>query len=234
MQVISESLIVHDSEGKEIQSQLIPIVNSSVSIRDYYVKAYLGVAPGDTPHFWLAFSATVPPLGFNTYIISSVKRPENYLPSTTNAGSRATMSTLYIPQTMENGLVEVGPGNVKLTYAVDESKLTKYSNVRNSVEAVLEQSYSFYTGDNGNGTNPQASGAYVFRPNGTFAIKSEGQISRVYKEKEHAEIEFTVSIPSMPFILKSSNLFALIPNCKVLFLAGVEKEFVRRGEERDC
>ncbi|XP_058102936.1 alpha-mannosidase At3g26720-like [Magnolia sinica] len=207
--VISESVIVHDSKGMEIKSQLIPLLNSSVSIRNHYVRAYLGISPSDMPKFWLVFPATVPPLGFNTYIISSAKQ----------TGPSATMSTVHISQDSqlsENDVIEVGPGNIKLTYDVDEGKLIQYSNSRSSVKAFLEQSYSFYSGFNGTVTDTQASGAYIFRPNGTYPIKSEGkvpltvlrgplldevhqkinswiyQISRVYKGKEHAEIEFTV------------------------------------------
>ncbi|XP_058102931.1 alpha-mannosidase At3g26720-like isoform X2 [Magnolia sinica] len=204
--VISESVIVRDSKGMQIESQLIPLLNSSASIRNYYVRAYLGISPSDMPKFWLVFPATVPPLGFNTYIISSAKQ----------TGPSATMSTVHISQLSENGVIEVGTGNLKLTYDVDESKLTQYSNSRSSVKAFLEQSYSFYSGFNGTVNDTQASGAYIFRPNGTFPIKSEGkvpltvlrgplldevhqkidswiyQISRVYKGKEHAEIEFTV------------------------------------------
>ncbi|KAL2455576.1 Glycosyl hydrolase family 38 protein [Forsythia ovata] len=84
------------------------------------------------------------------------------------------------------------------------------------VAAYAEQSYSYYSGYNGTDRVFQASGAYVFRPNGTFPIKPEGQVpltvlrgpildevhhqlntwlhqvTRVYKEKEHAEVEFTI------------------------------------------
>lgn len=74
LQVISESVTVKDSEGNEVESQLLPIANASASIRNYYVRAYLGTSPSDTPKFWLAFPAIVPPLGFSTYIVSSAKQ----------------------------------------------------------------------------------------------------------------------------------------------------------------
>ncbi|XP_042519193.1 alpha-mannosidase At3g26720-like [Macadamia integrifolia] len=116
----------------------------------------------------------------------------------------------------ENGTIEVGQGNLKLIYSTDEGKLTQYINSRSLVEASLHQSYSFYAGSNGTDKDPQASGAYVFRPNGTFPISSEGQdtltvlrgpildevhqrinpwiyqVTRVYKAKEHAEVEFSI------------------------------------------
>ncbi|XP_077252285.1 putative alpha-mannosidase At5g13980 isoform X2 [Tasmannia lanceolata] len=201
--VTSESVIVRDSEGREIESQLLPLANASVALRNYHVRAYLGISPTDTPKFWLAFPATAPPLGFSTYIVSSAEGP------------KSTMSTIYT-QGSENGTIEVGKGDLKLIYAANEGKLTHYINSRSSVKASVEQSYSYYSGDDGSGDDPQASGAYIFRPNGTFPIKPEGQIpltvlrgplldevhqrispwiyqiTRVYKGKEHAEFEFTV------------------------------------------
>ena len=74
LQVINENVAVWDSSGKEIESQLLPLLDVSVEVRKYHVKAYLGKSPKTTPSYWLAFSATVPPLGFSTYIVSSSKR----------------------------------------------------------------------------------------------------------------------------------------------------------------
>lgn len=74
LQVISEFIAVHDSEGREIESQLLPLTNASDYIRNHYVKAYLGIYPSVKPKFWLAFPASVPPLGFNTYFVSNSKQ----------------------------------------------------------------------------------------------------------------------------------------------------------------
>jgi alpha-mannosidase len=76
---MSDSVVVHDSEGRVIESQLLPIANSSLNIRDKYTKAYLGTSPAAKPKFWLAFPASVPPLGFNTYFVSSGKRSGEFL-----------------------------------------------------------------------------------------------------------------------------------------------------------
>lgn len=74
LQVIDENVIVKDSGGKDIESQILPLQNASLAIRNYYSKAYLGKFPSVTPKYWLAFSASAPPLGFNTYFISKGKR----------------------------------------------------------------------------------------------------------------------------------------------------------------
>uniref|UniRef100_A0A5B7A988 Alpha-mannosidase n=1 Tax=Davidia involucrata TaxID=16924 RepID=A0A5B7A988_DAVIN len=199
-------LIVRDSGGREIESQLLPLSNTSMSTRNFHVKAYLGRSPSGTPKYWLAFLASVPPLGFSTYTVSIAKQ----------TGASSIISTVYTSEGSTDNTVEVGQGNLKLLYIADEGKLTCYVNSRNLVTAFSEQSYSYYSGYNGTDKDPQASGAYVFRPNGTFPIKSEGQvpltvmrgplmdevhqqlspwlyqITRVYKGKDHAEVEFNI------------------------------------------
>ncbi|KAG1370202.1 alpha-mannosidase [Cocos nucifera] len=162
--VISESVVVHDYEGREIESQLLPLTNASVYIRNHYVKAYLGISPSVESKFWLAFPVSVPPLGFNTYFVSNSKR------------TGASMSSLYSSQGSKSSSIEIGQGHLKLLYNADGQKLSHYFNTRNLVKANVEQSYSFYAGYDKNGTDLQASGAYIFRPNGSFPIKPEGQV----------------------------------------------------------
>ncbi|GJY15527.1 glycosyl hydrolase family 38 protein [Tanacetum coccineum] len=201
--VSTHELIVLDSSGKEIKSQLLPIFNASLNTRNYHVKAYLGKSPSSTPQYWLGFTASVPPLGFSTYVISKAEHKDR----------SSTMSTVWTSDSTGDETAVVGGGNLKLHYATDEGKLTRYINNRNLVEESMEHSYSYYSGHN---NTDQASGAYIFRPNGTFPIKSEGQkaftiirgplmdevhqpinswinqVTRVYKDKEHAEVEFTI------------------------------------------
>lgn len=74
LQVSSEYVVVHDSEGREVVSQILPLVNASAAIRNQYVKAYLGISPKVNSLHWLAFPVSIPPLGFNTYVVSSSKR----------------------------------------------------------------------------------------------------------------------------------------------------------------
>lgn len=73
MQVVDEAVNIADSEGKLIESQLIPIEKESVRLRNFYVNAYLGVSPSSIPKFWLVFPATVPPLGFRTYFVTKAE-----------------------------------------------------------------------------------------------------------------------------------------------------------------
>ncbi|KAL6181772.1 hypothetical protein ACLB2K_048421 [Fragaria x ananassa] len=59
---MGEHVTVKDSAGKEIESQILPLLNESLSIRNNLVKECLGISPSVTSSYWLAFSATVPPL----------------------------------------------------------------------------------------------------------------------------------------------------------------------------
>ncbi|XP_057437604.1 alpha-mannosidase At3g26720-like [Lotus japonicus] len=204
--VSTGEVFVQDSAGKEIESQLLPLSNATFRLRNIYAEAYLGKNPAGELKYWLAFPVSVPPLGFNTYVVS---RPNQ-------TGHSSTISKVYRPEGTTNSNIEVGQGNLKLLYSADEGKLTHYVNSRNLVTASVEQSYSYYSGNDGTDKNPQASGAYIFRPNGSFPITSDhkvsftvlhgpildevhqqlnpwvSQITRIYKAKEHAEVEFTI------------------------------------------
>ncbi|KAF9626038.1 hypothetical protein IFM89_030706 [Coptis chinensis] len=120
--VIGELVTVRDSTGSEIESQLVHISNNSLGIRDYYVNAYLGKSPDEIPKYWLAFFASVPPLGFSTYTVSIAK-----------GGASSVISRLHTTEGTKTGTIQIGQGDVKLIYAVDEGKLTHYINSRSSV-----------------------------------------------------------------------------------------------------
>jgi alpha-mannosidase len=74
LQVIDGDVTVHDSNGEEIESQILPLAEVFVNLRNYYVKAYLGQNPSKTPKYWLAFTVSVPPFGFSTYTVSTAKK----------------------------------------------------------------------------------------------------------------------------------------------------------------
>jgi len=71
--------MVRDHEGKEIESQILPISDVQLGMRNFHVASYVGIAVTDTPKYWLAFTASVPPLGFSTYTVSGVKGMRNFL-----------------------------------------------------------------------------------------------------------------------------------------------------------
>ncbi|CAK8568069.1 unnamed protein product [Lathyrus sativus] len=205
--VANENVVVRDSSGKEIQSQLLPIPDAFLGLRNYYAEAYLGVSPSVNPKYWLAFSAIVPPLGFSTYYVSKAKQA-------------ATISDSHIEHRSgrPGNKFEVGLGNLKLIYSEKKAKLTQYINRKRKVKESIDQTYKFYNSYGDDFTdNAQASGAYIFRPNGSsIPINSNKkspltvlrgpivhevhqkinswiyQTTRLFKGKEHAEVEFIV------------------------------------------
>ncbi|XVF16105.1 hypothetical protein REPUB_Repub10bG0002600 [Reevesia pubescens] len=243
--VVNEDVIVHDSEGRIIESQLVPPVDAYVELRNYYVRAYLGSNPNAVPKYWLAFTVSVPPLGFSTYTISTSKR--------TGAGS--TKSSVNKFQRGEKSAIEVGKGNLKLSISAPQGKIINYVNSRHLVEESVEQSFSFYTGYNGtNDKMPQNSGAYIFRPNGTYPIKPEQatlivirgplihevhqqinpwifQTTRLYKEKEHVEVEFIVGpVPINDGFGKevATQITTSLENSKTFYTDSNGRDFIKR------
>ncbi|GAV60191.1 Glyco_hydro_38 domain-containing protein/Glyco_hydro_38C domain-containing protein/Alpha-mann_mid domain-containing protein [Cephalotus follicularis] len=244
--VMNENVTVSDSGGNKIESQLLPLLSASLSIRHFYSMAYLGKSSSVTPKYWLAFSASVPPLGYNSYIISSSK----------STATSSEMQIVYKSEVSQNDTIEVGPGNLKLVYSGSEGKLTHYINSRSLVKTSVEKSYTYHSGDDGKKKNDlQASGAYIFRPNGTYPIQSTGQIpftvlrgplldevheqinewiyqiTRVYKGKEHAEVEFTVGpIPIDDGIGKEvvTQITTKIKSNKTFYTDSNGRDFIER------
>lgn len=244
--VFNENVIVHDSEKREIVSQIIPIADAFVGLRNSHANAYLGRSPVEMPKYWLAFTVSVPPFGFSTYSISSAKR----------AGAHSSKSSVYTFRS-EKSAVEVGQGNLKLTFSADKIKHANYVNSRSSVKESVEQTFSFYAGYNGTGNDkdPQNSGAYIFRPNGTFPINPESQvpltvmrgpvldevhqqvsqwiyqITRLYKGREHVEVEFIVGpIPIEDGIGKevATQITTTMETNKTFYTDSNGRDFIKR------
>ncbi|KAF2322962.1 hypothetical protein GH714_032461 [Hevea brasiliensis] len=188
--VINDEVIVHDSEGREIESQLLPLADVYVALRNSYVQAYLGKRPMDTPKYWLAFTVSVPPFGFSTYTISGSKSAAN-----------TRVSDLRRLRTWLNS-------HSVFTLDIMELEMIKIHSIRLSLSKFTSHIICLFPLKN--------AGAYIFRPNGTFIIKPEKQIplivmrgpiveevhqqinqwiyqiTRLYKGKEHVEVEFIV------------------------------------------
>ncbi|KAG9139497.1 hypothetical protein Leryth_024187 [Lithospermum erythrorhizon] len=236
--VVSKNVAVQDSTGMEIESQILPVLNASMVLRKY-ATAYEGNTPSMDPLYWLAFTANVPPMGFSTYVITSKKASEEK----------------SYPDEVQEGTVEVGPGVLKVVY--NDGRVAQYVNSKSLIRAPLEQSYSYYSGYDGSQdpVNFQASGAYIFRPNGTYPLSSVQkipitvlrgsiydevhqrinswiyQITRVYKDKEHAEIEFIVGpIPIDDGVGKEvvTKLKSSVNNNKTFFTDSCGRDFLER------
>lgn len=194
-------LQVTDAHGNSVLAQLVPSIdNVSQAVTDFYTQAYLGVSPIINATSWLLFEASVPAFGYSSYFISTLAKggvPESSIESPTG-----------------NGTVTIGSGDLQLTFSVATGQLTRMTNNKTGANLPVQQSYLWYSAYNG--ADGQASGAYIFRPDGStptpiarevpFTITRGplvdevyqqfspwvSQVVRVYKDKEHAEFEFMV------------------------------------------
>lgn len=237
--VSSKDVTVLDFEGKEIDSQLLPVSDVHMGLRSFHAGSYLGVTLREAPKYWLAFMASAPPLGFSTYIISGAK------------GAKSTRSSVY---THPKSTFDVGPDNLKLRFSADTASTIHYSNERNLVNKSVDVSYGFYSGYNGTKKDPQASGAYIFRPNGTYPVHPEGkaltvmrgplidevhqqintwiyQTTRLYKGKEHVEVEYVVGpIPVDDGIGKEvvTKITTQMESNRTFFTDSSGRDFIKR------
>ncbi|XP_078160110.1 putative alpha-mannosidase At5g13980 [Carex rostrata] len=242
--VVSQYVSVQDSEGRAVESQLLPLTNASLRLRRQHVKAYLGTSPTATPKYWLIFPASVPALGFSTYFISG----------STKSGKVASLEKLYPSQGSTMNSVAIGKGHLKLLFNANGG-LYQYSDGKNLVNAGISQTYKFYSSYNGTKSDPQASGAYIFRPDGTYPIEYEGtepltvmkgsivdevhqqispwiyQITRAYKSKEYVETEFIVGpIPVQDGVGKEvvTEITTNIASNKTFYTDSNGRDFIKR------
>ncbi|XP_006393801.2 probable alpha-mannosidase At5g66150 isoform X1 [Eutrema salsugineum] len=199
MPVNDAGLTVEDSSGNTLDAQYIPMDNVTSYLRNQYTRAYLGISSPQIPKYWLVFKATVPPLGWNTFFISKASREGSNNPP-----------AIFSPMT---NMTEIGSGNLKIVFSPNSGLLQRIYNLRTGANIEVHQNYFWYAS---NVWGSQASGAYIFRPNGSlaYAVSSKpklqivrgplvdevhqqfspwvAQVIRVYKEKEHAEFEYTI------------------------------------------
>ncbi|KAF8754033.1 hypothetical protein HU200_011530 [Digitaria exilis] len=202
--VNDENLTVKSSDGTIVESQLVEVDNVTGNLRQLYVKAYLGITPDKTPKYWLVFQASVPPMGWDSYYISRGTRE----------GYNSTVSTMVSPS---NDTIEVGPGPLKVSFSSTSGQLKRIFNSISGVDLPIQQSFLWYRSSEGDAMDSQASGAYIFRPDGNTPTTVSSsvvplkvirgplvdevhqqfsswiyQITRLYKNKEHAEVEYTI------------------------------------------
>lgn len=200
--VNDSNLIVQDSMGSPIQAQFIEIDVVTINIRNFYTEAYLGFTPKNVPKYWMLFQVSVSPLGWNTYFVSKAAGK--------GKNGSAFVSVVEIPT---NESVEIGPGNLKMTFSSASGQLIRMYNNKTGVDVPVQQSYLWYQSSS---DYDQASGAYIFRPTDSpptvvsreVALKVVRgplvdevhqhfgpwiyQVVRLYKDKEHAEVEYTI------------------------------------------
>ena len=161
--VNSTSLVVYNGNGDIVPSQVVPIDNSTSQVVTdalYLLHIYNPKSAADA----------MQPLGFQTYFVR---------PSNGEAGS-SSPSKIYVHK---NGDPDFSISNEVFTLTFDgvTGRLKSIANQRIGYEASVDQQFMWWNASDGNNVNDsQASGAYIFRPNGTapFPI-NPGNIAQV-------------------------------------------------------
>jgi alpha-mannosidase len=154
----------------------------------------------------------------------------------------------------QNDTIEIGPGNLKLSFSSTSGQLNRIYNSKTGVDVPIQQSYLWYGSSPGD-LDPQASGAYIFRPNGappTVVSRTVPlnvvrgplldevhqqfsswiyQVTRLYRDKEHAEVEFTIGpIPTEDGVGKEviTRLTANMATDKLFYTDSNGRDFLKR------
>ncbi|NXK15643.1 MA2B1 mannosidase, partial [Herpetotheres cachinnans] len=108
----------------------------------------------------LLFQASAPPLGFSTFTVSRLSRRDPRAPP-------ARTPVLSQPQQIQNEYVRV-------LFDPLTGHLREIQNLEKSISLPVFQSFYWYNASIGNDESPQASGAYIFRPNSSEPIPVSG------------------------------------------------------------
>ncbi|XP_067938019.1 lysosomal alpha-mannosidase-like [Watersipora subatra] len=192
--VSTQALKLTDSQGN-----VLPIQFTSISNRTATIPERKGSVA--THDLW--FTAQLPPLGFSAYLVSPA--------------SKVSKTVMQVQTTPKTDIV-IATSYMEVIFDRNTHLLKQISNLKTAVKAVISQQLLYYVGMRGNNSKPEftASGAYLFRPDGTSpkplsksisiqvfkgALFHEvrqtfgewgSQVFRLAMDSSHLEIEWTV------------------------------------------
>jgi alpha-mannosidase len=153
------SWAVSDASGAPLPAQLLPLTPADTALRTQYYGAPLA-----TPINWLALQVPVPLLGFATLFLQPVAAA---------GAAPATAATPRTPVAPGSGDVTLANGQLALVFDSATGLLKEHQDLqRGGAATPLAQAFLYYNssrGESGGDDAGQASGAYIFRPNGTSA-----------------------------------------------------------------
>ncbi|XP_071953152.1 lysosomal alpha-mannosidase-like [Antedon mediterranea] len=198
--VNGDNFLVEGPDGNPITS-IISIVSASTKA----VRRSRGTATHE-----LVFMATVPALGYNTYMVYRAKFTQKFQEMVFSKPMREkALSTS--PIVIENEFL-------KITFDNNTGLLDTVIDTVSNLTMMVKQTFLWYNSSTGTPDSSQASGAYIFRPNRTNPIPIMlrnnvltkvyqsnliqevhqefspwlTQVVRLYKAQRHAEFEWTV------------------------------------------
>ncbi|KAM6229533.1 LOW QUALITY PROTEIN: lysosomal alpha-mannosidase [Spheniscus humboldti] len=173
------SYAVTDPQGQPVPSEVVPVSNFTRRLR----------GGGGSAVWELLFQASIPPLGFSTFTVSRLSR----------GGPRvhpARTPVLSQPQEIQNE-------HLRVLFDPLTGHLKEIQNLDKSISLPVFQNFYWYSSV-GNNESPQASGAYIFRPNSSEPIPNAlvqghqnfsswcSQVVRLHAGQPYVELEWTV------------------------------------------
>ncbi|XP_053860760.1 lysosomal alpha-mannosidase isoform X2 [Vidua macroura] len=143
--VRATSYAVTDPQGQPVASQVVPVSGVTRQLR-----GGAGGAPGE-----LLFQAWAPPLGFSTFQVKQLSPGAPWDPPRWPSGDPE-------PQ-LENE-------HLRVRFDPVTGHLLEIQNLAKGFSLPVFQSFYWYNASAGDGLSPQASGAYIFRPNASAPI----------------------------------------------------------------
>ncbi|XP_074713591.1 lysosomal alpha-mannosidase [Strix uralensis] len=147
------SYAVTDPQGQPVPSEVVPVSNFTRRLR-----GDSGSAARE-----LLFQASAPPLGFSTFTVSRLSRGNPPAPPTHTPVSSQ-------PQEIQNE-------HVRVLFDPLTGHLKEIQNLDKSISLPVFQNFYWYNASIGNDESPQASGAYIFRPNSSEPIPVSKRVS---------------------------------------------------------
>jgi Glycosyl hydrolases family 38 C-terminal domain/Alpha mannosidase middle domain/Glycosyl hydrolases family 38 C-terminal beta sandwich domain len=150
---------VYGPTGSPVTGQMVPLSDRDTSLRTSYYN-YTSTNPTQ----WLAFQATLPPVGYAAYFIVPSASFED-----------APLTFLSNVEQVESGAdSQITNGLLTLTFDGSSGQLIHWHNTQTNFDSPLSQTWSWYNASVGNHDDGQASGAYIFRPNSSTAFPVAG------------------------------------------------------------
>ncbi|XP_032939560.1 lysosomal alpha-mannosidase [Catharus ustulatus] len=175
--VSGASYAVSDPQGRPVASQVLPV--SPVTRR---LRGGAGGAPGE-----LLFQAWAPPVGFSAFGVRQLRPGGGPDPPGGQQGQQGHQDTPGGHQDTPRGQQdseELQIENEHLRVLADPGSglLREIHNLRHGLSLPVSQSFYWYNASTGDGQSPQASGAYIFRPNASAPFPvSERAATRLVK-----------------------------------------------------
>lgn len=193
--VLEKAYKVYGPNGNAVDAQIISIPPSVVSIPGRLSKAKSE----------LVFKADLPPLGYSTYLVRLSQNKQLF------KEQRSTKVPTVNDSTIENEFVQV--------VADGKTGLLREMRFTDGTNLTVNQSFYWYRAMNGNNSqfDFRASGAYIFRPNGTSPISVGTNVTvSVLKGPLVQEIQQTFT----PWLSQIIRLYKGVDNVEFNWVVG--------------